>query len=165
MDFVYKKISKNTYHLINKDPIKLELPISYIPFGLDNTNNKYAICFSINNKNKEGLEVLNIIEEVEKYFQSLDFIIDTDKEKILLSNKKFVSNIKQNKNFYPNIKTFIRKINNNINTKIFNKNSLGTIFDIQPKMKCTGIIELGTLWYTNDTYGLLWYINEIILLD
>jgi hypothetical protein len=165
MDFVYKKISKNTYHLISNNPIKLDLPTSYVPFGLDDKNNKFVICFSINNKSQEGLELLDVIDEVEKYFQGLDFIVDTDKEKIMFSNKQFVSNIKQNQNFYPIFRTHIKKINNQFNTKVIKNNSLGTIYDIKSKMKCNGVIELGSLWYNDTTYGLLWYINEITLLN
>jgi hypothetical protein len=161
MNFVYKKISKTTFHLINNEQIIINILNTYIPFGLDNKSEKYIINFSINNKTKEGIEVINIIEEIEKYFQSLDFIIDTNDEKLLLSNKQFVSSIKQNKNFYPLLKTYIKKNNNNIITNIIKKKSLGTIYDIQPKIKCDTIINLGSLWYNENSYGLLWFIKEI----
>jgi hypothetical protein len=163
MDFVYKKISKNTYHLISDEIIKLDLPDSYIPFGLDNSNDKYVLSFSINNKTNDGKELLHVIDEIDKYFQSLDFIVDLDKEKIMFSNKQFVSSVKQNQNFYPIFRTHLKKNNNQIVTKIYNQKSLGTIFDIKPKMKCSGIIELGSLWYNDNSYGLIWYVKELRL--
>ncbi len=161
MDFLYKKISKNTYYLISKEPIKLDLPDSYIPFGLD--NDKYILTFSINNKTSDGKELLAVIEEIDKYFQSLDFIVDLDKEKIMFSNKQFVSSIKQNQNYYPIFRTHLKKNNNQIVTKIYNQKSFGTIFDIKSKMKCSGIIELCSLWYNDTSYGLIWYVKELKL--
>lgn len=163
MDFVYKKISKNTYHLISKEPIKLDLSNSYIPFGLDTSNDKYVLSFSINNKSDGGKELLTVIDEIDKYFQSLDFIVDLDKEKIMMSNKQFVSSVKQNQNFYPIFRTHLKKNNNQIVTKIYNQKSLGTIFDIKPKMKCDGTIELGSLWYNDTSYGLIWYVKDVQL--
>jgi hypothetical protein len=161
MDFLYKKISNNSFHIISSESIIYKLPISAIPFGISNNDNKYVINLSINNKNDFGSTFLDNINQIETYFQGLDFIVDNDNNKILLSNKKFCSCIKQNNDFFPLFRSHIKKNKNMIITKFFINTKPITIFDIKPKSKCKGEIELGSLWFNNDSYGLIWFIREL----
>ncbi len=159
MDFLYKKISSNTFHIINDKTY--QLPISSLPFGLKTDNDKYTLTFSINENHIYGKQFLDKINEIDKYFLGLDFVMNDLGEKVLLSNKKFSPSIKQNNPYPPLFKTYIKKSKNTVITKIYGKTKLATIFDIQPKDKSKGVVELGSLWFNNNSYGLLWFMTEI----
>jgi hypothetical protein len=130
-------------------------------FGIEEYNYKYIINFELTDLKKN-----NNIYNFHSFIKSLDnYFVTTAPQKIKeIQNKTYISCIKSKKeNLDPLLRIHLKNKNQNIITIFKNKdNNIISSSDIKNK-KCKCQIEIGPLWYTDTNYGIILYLNELII--
>jgi len=150
------------YKIINKSSeLIIKINNILIPFGLEKFNNKYYINIQIDFNTSDNNHKIGKIYDIEKHFN--------DYMKIKYDNKnyKFISSIKKKNSNNILLKLSIPIIKNNLicNYYIDNKKIKKNIFELNNyKDKKHSIeIKLNTLWIHNDTWGINWNANNLVL--
>lgn len=168
----YKKTDDNStykknYGIINKDNTRISFEINNIkaPFGVEKYNNQQILNIIIDpTKYNEHYNIFTTLKNLDDdlcKFDNIKNIIGSNKDILLdIQNKKYYSNLKNNNNNYI-IRTHILGLPN-IYTMINGKKFPVTLDDINKK-NLNIKIEFGTFWITDDNYGILLYVKEIIV--
>ena len=172
------KIKENTYKLNLLDygtykNIIFNITNTVSPFGIETYAGKDIINIEFTNYNNCN-DIYNILSEINQFE---NFIANIHKKKLKfnlppmlinqLKDKKFVSCIKTPNNFDPLLRTHIRKQGSIIKTVFYenennNKNYVNP-FSIQKK-KCRFSVCAEHMWVTDDSYGIIFYLNLCELL-
>lgn len=155
---------KKNYNILNENNNKIyfELKNIKIPFGIESYNNQQILNIAINpNNNNDHYNYLTNFKNFENNLINLD-IIDNE----ILSEtkeKKYHCFLKQNADYH----------NYTIRTHILGSTNIYTLFngkkfptresDIKNK-NANILIEIGTFWITDETYGILLNTKEIIII-
>jgi hypothetical protein len=161
--FSFKKVSNRNYifYKLNEDkPIiyQINSPIVYLPFGIENYNNKQIMNIDIKSQDKTTKPFLDTLIKLDVYFR------DNIKEIIPeLEGLEYVSPIKKRNNIFNNylIRTNIKKRGNMISTKCYENNEEITIFEIKKKSHIKLKLEICNLWIYNNKYGITLDVVEI----
>jgi hypothetical protein len=166
--------SKNNYKIFIKNfkqhnKLRIRTPSMFTPFGMEKYNSKDIVNleFIDYNKNNEMYNFLSTIRQVDKFFINLkydNFVskLTNDKTKEIVSvlkNKSYISCIRpRGENFNPLLRTHVKKTKKTIQTVFYKGDDIINPTDIQFKM-ANFTIELGFLWVTDTSYGVVWYLN------
>jgi hypothetical protein len=151
-NIMLKSVRRQFYLLNNSEKIEIKIPTCTIPFGIETYNNKNIINCNIDITNNNIYNLLGIIIQLENYLNIFKYSPYNFKKSI--ENKKLYSNIKKNENTNNQniLRCHLKK-----NTKILNG-------IVEKNTKCSINLEIGNIWITEDKYGIILYINEIIIL-
>jgi len=150
---------KKNYIIFDKlgKRISLKLNKVNIPFGVESYNGKSILNIEIiPESSNDHYNLFSAISGLEKQFAKIDKFTD----------KKVIEDI-EDKGYYQNMKN--SRTGNIIRTYIFTQpnvfSSLGkmTLADTK-KVKANVEIELGSMWITENNYGILWYVKSIEIL-
>jgi len=176
-DIIFIK-QRNNYRLYinnnnNNSRIILRTPLMNIPFGVEKYKYKDILNLEFSNVNTNKMyNFLTAIKQIDNFF--INIMTNDIKYKIknklpynLLENikgKSYVSCIKYRKNFDSLFRTHLRKTKNNIKS-IF-KDTDDRLLNIMDLKTNNGNfnIELESLWISNDSYGIIYYINEGVII-
>lgn len=151
----------------------------FIPFGLENYNNKTIINlefkdFTVNNDIRNFLLYMN---QIDTYFRTMSNIKNLDNVENIydyrLINKNYISDL-TNMFYTPSIKartipqlrlhltknTEFFKIDDKSNKILLTSSNLDIL-----KKKCICSIELNNVWTKGSDYGLVWYLLTCQILD
>lgn len=160
---------KTTYKIFvgnKKEQIKFKTPPLYIPFGIEHYQNKKILNIELPNNNRVH-NFMATIQHMDSIFEQLfssEELQNTLKYKISrnmidnLKNKQFINSIKSGNKYNPKIRTHVK---HQLKIKNANGNILMPHTDLK---KTSGICEiiLDSIWINDDSYGLVYYVNEII---
>lgn len=175
-DIDWKKINlipekKKGYRFVyNMSRLKIITPELYIPFGIEQYNNKEILNLVIIDNNNVNHNFINYLETIENIYEQFskkensknklpfvnlppDFIKD-------VNNKEFTKTVKAGP-LGPTLRTHIK------NTEIYKKENEKKIYCVSSeiiKKKCKCEIELSNIWIYGSKYGLVWNINKIEIL-
>jgi hypothetical protein len=149
--------------------IKLTTPPMLAPFGPEKYNYRDILNLEFTNKDKNN-DVYNFFSDINaidaflsklSYNVELQTKINLDQDiKNLIKGKSYLSCIRPRSQF-PLLRTHFQTKGKTVNTAITDSNgSLQQMDKIKGKT-VVAIIKLGSLWATNDSYGINW-ITEII---
>tara|TARA_Y100000589_G_C27087459_1_gene602422 strand:+ start:171 stop:638 length:468 start_codon:yes stop_codon:yes gene_type:complete len=146
-----KKIKKNFYQLYldektTKIP-KFEIENVYVPFGLEEYNNKYVL----------NLE-LDVNSDVYKIIRKLEGNIN----EILNDNYEIKSNFHKKPKYNILLRTNIKKNDNMIITKYIIEDKEISIFDLLSKNKYNLHLEISGIWTFKNNAGLYINITQIL---
>lgn len=164
LNFIKTK-SKNrnllSYIITNKlKKIEINLENIYIPFGIENFNDRSIVNIEINPKiDNYHYNIFAHINAFEKSIgdlhnsKNIGFGLKCD-----ISNKGYYPNIRESKSgyimrSYINTDAKIHGMINNVNTQLSVQNIKQTISNVK--------LELGILWINDNNFGILWHLKEI----
>jgi len=158
MDLSFTKNKTNTYNIFlikNNRPtkIKINTPTMFSPFGIESYNNKLIMNLEFYN-----IDSNNQMYNFFSYIKTLDNILTTNPPQEL-TNKTYISCIKERNN-NPLLRIHLRVIKTNIITAITDYDNKYVTTDSVKNKKIQGELEIGTLWYTDETYGIIIYANS-----
>ena len=157
----------------NTKVIRLTFNSIKLPFGIEKYEGKDIVNLEfVNHKtNNESHNNYSILKQTDKLFKKLytSYQIDNFKyiskfSKIIedVEGKEYVTSVKERPGKYdPLLRVHLRKNKGVVTAGIFSKD--GHIIH-QDDIKGEEVeveIELGSLWTTNEKYGLVWYVNNI----
>ena len=126
---------------INKFTIEC---VSTVPFGYEEYNENIVLNLEIKTDEKEGKEYFDTIKSIEKLIEKKE--IDY---KLPVNCKYFITGLKMRTDDTYHHRCYIRdnkiKFENIVNKQIIAK------------------LELDYIWINRDTYGLTWFINDVII--
>lgn len=135
----------------NDNPLYIETPEMYVPFGLEKEYNNFIIKLQFNRNNEETIDFYNFILELE------------DKIKELLNTNSLKSEIVHtNKKFDPLLKTKILCIKNSINIDYKKNNEFGNIYDFEKKTNIKAFLMIDNLFRKNSNYYCKFKLKKII---
>lgn len=143
------------------------------PFGIETFMGKDMMNVEFTNYNGNN-DIYNIFTEINQFEK---FIADIGNKQLKfnlppglvnqIKNKKFVSCLKISKDFDPLLRTHIRKQGSTIKT-VFYKDENGNKNYVNPfslcKKKCRFSVCAENIWTTDDSYGIIFYLNLCELL-
>lgn len=150
---------KKNYIIFNDIGKRVSLKLNKVnlPFGIESYNGKSILNIQIiPESSNEHYNLYSAIAGLEKQFSKIEKFVD----------KKITDDIDE-KGYYPNMRD--DRVGNIIRTYIFTQpnvfSSLGkmTLADTK-KVKANVEIELGSIWITENNYGILWYVKSIEIL-
>lgn len=174
--------NKNTFkimYLNAEDQYKkiiYKTPIVNIPFGVEKYNFKDIINVEFTNL-KGSNEVYNFytqIKQIDEFLtnlnkednkdtHSVDFINNLNYELVNnIKGKTYISCIRENKKYDPMLRTHVRKTKKMIKSKVYKNKKEFPILSMK-RDKGFFTIELGSLWISDDSYGIIIYFNGGIL--
>ena len=150
-DIVINRISDKFYQINVKENesftnLKIKLNNCYIPFGIEEYNNKYIVNFEVDN-NEEFVKLVRLIEK------KLNELLETNE----VFELKSVFHKKSKYNLL--CKSHIKKNDNSFISKYLLNNKETSIFDLKKQSKYNIDAEISGIWIYKKTYGL--YINII----
>lgn len=158
-DFIFKYSGKNYSILDSKTKKKITLtspPVS-IPFGIETYNGHKIINFKIPDKNSSNV-VNNFFASLVKldtcfknlcFNKFIPFRLSND-----IKNKKYFSFIKNKRLKSPIIRSYLYKFYNKyFNTDDIGGNNVDSKYILQ--------LEISSLWFTNDSYGVILSVSDI----
>jgi hypothetical protein len=158
MFFIREK--RNYRIVINGSKHKIICPVIQSPFGIESYGNKQILNIEIDIENADLNDFYKNITNLDTNFQNINSIqnanIDVVKQDI--NKKQFISCIRNSK------KGFI--VRTHIKTGAIYHSEDGKQFYTSKELKnkkLKPIIELGPLWITDDSYGYILYITDIIV--
>ena len=160
-NIVLKKNRKNYSLYEFKDGVNRVITIKLtgmkIPFGVEKYGYKELINFEFLNKDKynNSLNNYNKIKQIDSYFRGLkDF-----------NDKYYKSCIKERDDYDPLLRVHLKKRGKNILTTIQSKNNTPvSVYELKNALCCIEL-ELQSLWTTDDSFGLLFCVKNIKLLN
>jgi len=136
-----EQTSQNYYSLKNKNKnIKIKLNKILCPFGIDEQYGHSVIKFELDQTNEKHIEVISQLRDFETKL----------KEQFHSSDEEWKSliNLRENNNIF--IEAKIKKIKNNIITKLTfddnDTNYLKTIYELNKNFISDVLLEMPTLW-------------------
>ena len=147
-------IDNNTEFLsvkYNDNPLIIETPTMYVPFGLEKEYNNYIVKLQFSKNNKETIDFYNFILELE---ERIKFLLQSDnlKSEILHSNKKYD----------PLLKTKIVSIKNKLTVDYLINNSNGNIFDFDKKSNIQALLMVDNIFRKQDNFYFKFKLKKII---
>lgn len=148
-EIILKSKSKSFNHLMIKDNndyknIRVNLKNCFIPFGLEEYNNKYVLNFEIG-KNKE--------------FNNLIIKLESEMNNLLDNSFNVKSVLSKKENYDILCKGHIIKNRNKIITKFLKDKNELSIFNLEKGKTYNLEIEISGIWIYKDNAG--YYINII----
>ena len=152
-DIVINRISDKFYQINVKEKesltnLKIKLNNCYIPFGIEEYNNKYIVNFEVNN-NEEFVKLIRFIEK------KLNELLETNE----IFELKSVFHKKSKYNLL--CKSHIKKNDNLFISKYLLNNKETSLFDLKKQSIYDLHVEVSGIWIYKNTYGL--YINIITI--
>lgn len=146
---------KTGFHL-RKDgkTISFEMNDVKFPFGIEEYKKKLLVNIEFYKKNNQTLSNINTIKQFEDNFKTLEGIPKKIKDE--LDNKLFKNSLKDEKS--PKLRCHFK----NKGSKILDDEGDPFYDPINQRVGKIKLI-LDSIWIHNDTYGLLWIIEEIII--
>ena len=146
-NLIVKKEKKDFYQINIKDEnsfknLVLDVKNVYLPFGLEEYNNKYCINFEIDNE-KEVYKLLRLLES------KINELIEVDIELKSVFHKKPKYNLLCKAHLKMNRNLFI--------TKYFVNSKETSIFEIEKKKKYNLELEVSGIWTYKKSGGI--YLN------
>lgn len=156
---------KESYIPLSKSNQKITITLKnvIIPFGVENYNGKNIINLELNTKKSN--KTYNAYATIATFEESLNLLHD---------NKNIINEFKESitgKSYYPNMRQ--SKDGYIIRSHIFGQPKISTNFlgqlmsatlnDIK-KTFANVVLELGSIWVTDNNYGINWYVREIEIL-
>ena len=146
-NLIVKKENKDFYQINIKDEnsfknLVLEVKNVYLPFGLEEYNNKYCINFEIDNE-KEVYKLLRLLESKINELIELDIDLKSVFHKKPKYNLLCKAHLKMNRNLFI--------------TKYFVNGKETSIFEIEKKKKYNLELEVSGIWTFKKMGGI--YLN------
>ena len=146
-NLIVKKENKDFYQINIKDEnsfknLVLEVKNVYLPFGLEEYNNKYCINFEIDNE-KEVYKLLRLLESKINELIELDIDLKSVFHKKPKYNLLCKAHLKMNRNLFI--------------TKYFVNGKETSIFEIEKKKKYNLELEVSGIWTYKKSGGI--YLN------
>lgn len=140
-----------------KEPISINIENVYIPFGVEEYNDKRILNIVLLNEDNKIYNIYSKLVSIEEYIEKQDIKADFDVTQAIIQ-KSFMSTIKETYNGH-----IIRTHISNPNIYIINKEGEKLPIDINDisKSYVDAKIVLNGIWYTNNTYGLFWTTTDI----
>lgn len=147
-------IDNNTEFLsvkYNENPLLIDTPIMYVPFGLEKEYNNFIVKLQFNKNNKETIDFYNFILELEERIKSL-LHSNNLKSEILHTNKKYD----------PLLKTKIVTIKNKLTVEYLINNSNGNIYDFNKKSNIQALLMVDNVFRKQDNFYFKFKLKKII---
>jgi hypothetical protein len=159
---VFKK-NKNNYKIFypkhnELKRVLVQIPNIHIRFGIEKYKFKEIINLELLRDNNEMHNLIAKLKSLDVFMLNL---AKSDEFNNILGNREYISCFKHKyQHFNPNLRTTTRKVKNNRLTKFIINNK-----EIDEKLikGSTGmcVVELDSLWVSENSYGLTWFINYI----
>ena len=142
--FLEKNILKYDSYEKGNINIVLDIPLSSIPFGLEEGFGKYEIKFALNDNCKH---IYNIIEKIEAEME----------EKLDIGDRKIHKTIRHKEPYTDLLTVRVPYYKNRFLPTITSKNDdiyLPTFYDVYKKMNATATIHIKKYWMIDDKFGI-----------
>lgn len=129
-----------------------------IPFGIEKFYGKELLNVELGDNNKE-YNTLSLIKQLDSYLSNINNLPKSLSN--VIANKVYISCIKQTKNTNKSLlRMHVRKNKNRYITNFVYKND-EPILDLSQlkKKRCDISITVNNLWISDESYGMLIYIN------
>lgn len=168
-NLIFTKRGKNyTIVLRNGKDLKkfaFASPALKIPFGVEKYNYKRIVNlqFIDYKKNNSLYNFYSCLKQLDNFFYRLSY--DTTVNNHFspnlieqLKGKQYIPFMK--KSYAPILRTHLRETAKKLITEVKQGDTYVELDDLKGVF-CTAKIELGSLWITDTSYGVTWYVNEI----
>jgi hypothetical protein len=172
-DVDYSKIflinDKKGYRFAYKmNKMRIKTPILFVPFGIEQYNNKEIINFQIKTTNNDQYNFKNFVLSIDKIYEQFSLKDDDSKLPFVVLPQDFIKTVQnlEFSNSYKQDKNLIRThAVKNIEIFTMNNNKKEILLKNNIKGKnCICEFELSNIWIHNNSYGLLWNVINIEIL-
>ncbi len=169
-DLHLKRVDDKTYSIHQIVDQKLqkyafETPVVLTPFAVEKYKGKLILNLEMIDyiNDKEMNQFYHHMIEMDKFFAELDLIEndDHDTHDTNLKSKRYTSIIRQRGKYPPQLRTHLKKGKNMVITKYYEGKEEKSIFDIEKGQKIKCILEIGSIWIYNNSYGLVISVQRI----
>jgi hypothetical protein len=138
--------------------IKFRLENIYIPFGVENYNDKYIVNLEFEKTINMHNNYISILQNLEKHISNKKFESEINVDACMI-NKNLCSSIKESKLGY----ILRAHLTNNTNIFISKKDGGKIELDKSNLKGVTANIELGLkgIWVNDESYGFYWNLHSI----